>query len=50
MGCVFLPGVCAGWVGLRVLLFRAGVEKAGGPVVWFSPRFFFFLCGADGGG
>ena len=27
-----------------------GAGKAGRePVVWFSPRFFFFLCGADDG-
>lgn len=33
----------------RVWLF--GCRKAGRePVVWFSPRFFFFLCGADDGG
>ena len=49
VGCV-LDG--AKVIGLpRVLLFRVGVEKAGRePVVWFSPRFFFFLCGADDGG
>lgn len=47
---MFLPGVCAGWVAPRALLFRVGVEKMGRePVVWSSPRFFFFLCGADDG-
>lgn len=34
-----------------MLVFLAcGRRKAGRePVVWFSPRFFFFLCGADDG-
>lgn len=32
------------------LVVSCGCRKSGGPVVWFSPRFFFFLCGADGGG
>ena len=38
-----------GWPACLVVL-RGGYSKAGGPVVWFSPRFFFFLCGADDGG
>ena len=39
-----LPGVCAGWVAPRALLFRVGVEKTGRePVVWFSPRFSFLV-------
>ena len=38
-----------GWPACLVVL-RGGYSKAGRePVVWFSPRFFFFLCGADDG-
>ena len=44
---MLLPGVRGLSFAPSVLLFRfrVGVEKAGRePVVWFSPRFFFFSC------
>lgn len=52
MGCVFLPGVCAGWVDPRVLLFCVvGTVKRGGNLSFGSlPAFSSFLCGADDGG